>query len=74
MEHGKDLTCVFAGGKVKCNVIEEILQKNNIPVIRHDPYKSGIIDGVPGDIELMIEKEDEEMARAHIAEYEKTIH
>jgi len=77
MEHSKDITSVFTGSQLRTNVIIEILKDNDIPVVSNDRFNSGLhagyIDGVAGDIELMVEKEDEERAKALIDEYNKSI-
>lgn len=77
MEHPKDITRVFTGSQLETNVIIEILKDNNIPVVPHDSFQAGLqagfIDGVAGDVELMVEKEDEEKAKALIKEYESSI-
>lgn len=77
MKHSKDLICAFTGSQFETNVILEILKDNNIPVVAHDRFNAGLqagfVDGLTGDVELMIEKEDEEKAKALIKEYEASI-
>lgn len=77
MKDSKNLISVFTGYRLKANVIMEILKDNNIPVVSHDRFNAGLqagyVDGVAGDIELLIEKEDEEKALALIKEYEDSI-
>ncbi len=77
MEHPKDLTSVFTGSRMETNVIIEILKDNDIPVVAHNQFQEGLhagfIDGLPGDVKLMIEKEDVEKAQMLIQEYEKSI-
>lgn len=77
MEHPKDITSVFTGSRLETNVIIEILKDNDIPVVPNDRFNSGLhagfIDGVAGDVELMVEKEDFEKAKVLIKEYEKSI-
>ena len=77
MENAKDITSVFTGSQLETNVIIEIFKDNDIPVLRNDRFNSGLhagfIDGVAGDVELKVKKEDEEKAKALIQEYEKSI-
>ena len=77
MEHPKDLTSIFTGSQLETNVILEILKDNNIPVVPHDRFNAGLqagfIDGIAGDVELMVEKEDEAKAKILIQEYETSI-
>lgn len=77
MEHPKDITSVFTGSQLETNVIIEILKDNDIPVVPHDKFQAGLqagfIDGVAGDVQLMVENEDKEKAEALIKEYEESI-
>lgn len=77
MKNPKDLISVFTGYQVKTNVIVELLKDNNIPVVSHDRYNAGLqagyVDGVAGDVELLVEKEDEKKAKALIEEYENSL-
>lgn len=77
MKDPKDLTCVFTGPQLECNLIIEILKDNNIPAILHDRFNAGLqagfIDGVAGDVELMVELEDKDKAITIISDYEKSI-
>ncbi len=77
MKNPKDLTSVFTGYQMKANFIMEILKDNNIPVVVHDRFNAGLqagyVDGVAGDVELLIEEEDVEKAKALIKEYENSL-
>lgn len=77
MKDAKDLTCVFTGPMLECNIITEIFKDNSIPVIIHDRFNAGLqagfIDGVAGDVELMVEEEDKEKALSLIKQYEASI-
>lgn len=77
MENPKDITSIFTGSQLEAHVIIEILKDNNIPVVANDRFNAGLhagfIDGVAGDMELMIEMEDVEKAKVLIKEYEKSI-
>jgi len=77
MKHPKDLTCVFTGSGMETNVIIEILKDNDIPVVPHSKFQQGLhagfINGLPGDVSLMIEREDMEKAQALIQEYQASI-
>lgn len=77
MENPKDITSIFTGSQLETNVIIEILKDNDIPVVANDRFNAGLhagfIDGVAGDVELMVEREDVEKATVLIKEYEKSI-
>lgn len=77
MENPKDLTNVFTGSRMETNVIIEILKDNDIPVVAHNQFQEGLhagfIDGIPGDVKLMVENEDEDKAKVLIKEYEASI-
>jgi hypothetical protein len=77
MEHSKDLVTVFTGAGVEANIIVEILKDNSIPVLAHDKFNSalqaGFIDGVAGDVEVLVEREDEAKARKFVGDYEKSL-
>lgn len=77
MKDPKDLTCIFTGPQMDCNIIVEILSDNKIPAMIHDRYNAGLqagfIDGIAGDVEIMIEEEDKDKAKALIEEYENSV-
>lgn len=77
MRDSKDLTSVFTGSRLEANVIIEILKDNSIPVLFREKFQNalqaGFVDGVAGDVELMVELEDEPRAKEFIVAYEKSI-
>ena len=77
MRDSKDLTSVFTGSRFEANVIMEMLKDNNIPVLTRDKFQNalqaGFVDGVSGDVELMVEVEDEQRSKEFIEAYEKSI-
>ncbi len=73
MKNRTDLVSVYVGSILETNVITEILKDNNIPVLSTERFQEGLhagfIDGVPGDVELMVGEENEERAKSLIQEF-----